>query len=46
MYKILTPRITQTLDKILALATRLGIGRSRSIGFGEIEVKPKTPKKA
>jgi len=46
VYKILTPRITQTLDKILALATRLGIGRSRSIGFGEIEVKPKTPKKA
>jgi hypothetical protein len=46
VYKILTPRITQTLDKILAPATRLGIGKSRSIGFGEIEVKPKPPKEA
>ena len=46
LYKILTPRITTTIDKILALTTKLGIGRSRSIGFGEIEVKPKPPKEA
>jgi hypothetical protein len=46
LYKILTPRITPTIDKILALTTKLGIGRSRSIGFGEIEVKPKPPKEA
>ena len=46
VYKILTPRITQVIDKLLALTTKLGIGRSRSIGFGEIEVKPKPPKEA
>jgi CRISPR/Cas system endoribonuclease Cas6 (RAMP superfamily) len=46
VYKMLTPRITQVIDKILALTTKLGIGRSRSIGFGEIEVKPKPPKEA
>jgi hypothetical protein len=44
LYKILTPRITPTIDKILALTTKLGIGKSRSIGFGEIEAKPKPPK--
>ena len=38
--KILTPRITQTVDKLLALTTKLGLGKSRSIGFGEVEIKP------
>jgi len=38
--KTLTPRITQTVDKLLALTTKLGLGKSRSIGFGEVETKP------
>ena len=40
IYRILNPRIAPLLDKTLALASRLGLGRSRSIGFGEIQVKP------
>ena len=35
--KTLTPRITRTADKLLA--TKLGLGKSRSIGFGEVEIK-------
>ena len=38
--EILKPRLAPILDKTLALAQHLGLGKSRSIGFGEIEVKP------
>jgi len=37
--KILTPRATRTVDKLLALTTKLGLGKSRSIGFGEVETR-------
>ena len=39
VYKILTPRLILTVDKLLALTTKLGLGKSRSIGFGEVETK-------
>lgn len=38
IYKTLNPRLAPILDKTLALASRLGLGKSRSIGFGEITI--------
>jgi len=40
IYKLETKKLAKAVDKLLALATRIGLGKSRSIGFGEIEVKP------
>jgi len=40
IYKLETKKLVKAVDKLLALATRIGLGKSRSIGFGEIEVKP------
>ena len=39
-YKLESRRLEKTVDKLLAFATRIGLGKSRSIGFGEVEVKP------
>jgi len=40
IYKLEAKKLAKAVDKLLALATRIGLGKSRSIGFGEIEVKP------
>ncbi|GAB6148796.1 CRISPR system precrRNA processing endoribonuclease RAMP protein Cas6 [Stetteria hydrogenophila] len=37
--KPLSDRLAPILDKTLALAQRLGLGKSRAIGFGEVEVQ-------
>lgn len=37
-FMLLSRRIVRVLDKILAFAVRMGLGKSRSIGFGEISV--------
>ncbi|MCS7109114.1 MAG: CRISPR system precrRNA processing endoribonuclease RAMP protein Cas6 [Sulfolobales archaeon] len=39
IYESLTNKIIPTLDKLLALAQITGIGRSRGIGFGTVEIK-------
>ncbi|MCE4619153.1 MAG: CRISPR system precrRNA processing endoribonuclease RAMP protein Cas6 [Desulfurococcales archaeon] len=38
VYKINSRKLALTLDKLLGLASRLGLGKNRSIGFGEIKV--------
>ncbi len=38
VYTVRSKRLAATLDKLLALATRLGLGKNRSIGFGEVKV--------
>ncbi len=38
-YKIYSRRLALTLDKLLALAERIGTGKNRSIGLGQIQVK-------
>ena len=38
-YTLTTPKLEKIANKLLALATRIGLGKSRSIGFGEVEVK-------
>ncbi len=38
IYKPLNKHIAETLDRLLAFAERMGLGKSRSIGFGEIKV--------
>ena len=43
-YKIHSKRLALTLDKLLALAERIGTGKNRSIGLGQIQVKPQTIK--
>jgi hypothetical protein len=43
-YTITTRRLEKTANKLLALATRIGLGKSRSIGFGEVEVREFTTK--
>ncbi len=40
VYEILNPRIKVFVDRMLALASRMGLGRSRSIGFGQINTIP------
>ncbi len=45
-YHFLNNRIKQIASKLLALAQTMGLGKSRSIGFGRIRVeefKPRTP---
>ena len=37
-YTLRSRKIAVTLDKLLALAERIGLGKNRSIGFGEISV--------
>jgi len=37
-YKINSRKLAITLDRLLGLASRLGLGKNRSIGFGEIKV--------
>ncbi|MEM2207020.1 MAG: CRISPR system precrRNA processing endoribonuclease RAMP protein Cas6 [Sulfolobales archaeon] len=39
IYESLANKLQPTLDKLLALAKYLGIGRSRGIGFGMVEVR-------
>ncbi len=39
-YECLTNKLLNTYDKLLALATHLGVGRSRGIGFGVLRAKP------
>ena len=37
--KLTTKKLERITNKLLAFATRMGIGKSRSIGFGEMEIK-------
>lgn len=39
-YELLDPSIREVLSRLLGFAQRLGLGKSRSIGFGHIEVVP------
>jgi len=39
VYKLEAKKLAKAVDKLLALATRIGLGKSRSIGFGEVEVR-------
>jgi len=39
-YELLDPSGRELLSKLLAFAQRLGLGKSRSIGFGHVEVAP------
>jgi hypothetical protein len=38
-YTLTTKKLEKITNKLLALATRIGLGKSRSIGFGEIEIR-------
>lgn len=40
IYKLESKRLEKIVDKLLAFTTRIGLGKSRSIGFGEIEIQP------
>ncbi len=42
-YALRSRKIAVTLDKLLALATRIGLGKNRSIGFGKITVTTYKP---
>jgi hypothetical protein len=44
VYKILTPRITPTIDKLLALTTKLGIGKKQKHRIRRNRSKTKTTK--
>ncbi len=37
VYEVLNPRLAPLLDRLLGLASRMGLGKSRSVGFGEVE---------
>jgi len=39
-YELLDPSGRELLSKLLAFAQRLGFGKSRSVGFGHVEVAP------
>ena len=39
-YKLESKKLEKVVDKLLAFTTRVGLGKSRSIGFGEVEIKP------
>ena len=41
--RILEKRMAETLPRLLALAQALGLGRSRSIGFGEVTLRVHEP---
>jgi len=40
IYRPLDRHVAETLDRLLAFAERMGLGRSRSVGFGEVKVLP------
>lgn len=40
VYEVLSPKIRVFVDRMLALADRMGLGRSRSVGFGQVKVSP------
>ena len=44
VYRVYGKRLAKLLDKTLALATRLGLGKSRGIGLGDIQAQWKTDK--
>ena len=39
-YELLDPSDRELLSKLLAFAQRFSLGKSRSIGFGHVEVAP------
>ncbi len=47
VYRVVSRKLASILDKTLALASRIGVGRSRAIGYGELEaywLKPQSAK--
>ncbi len=39
LYRVASKKLAKILDKTIALATRLGIGRSRALGLGELQAQ-------
>ena len=38
IYELIYPKLKPIYSKLLALARYMGVGRSRSIGFGQVDV--------